>query len=478
MRAIRQHTFGSPEALVYEDVADPHPGEGQVRIAVEVAGVHVIDTAIRAGAENLLFPLPRLPMTPGREVAGVVESVGPGVATRWIGRRATAHLGLASGGYAELALAPGEGLHELPDGLEAGVAVAMIGTGRTAVGILDQAALSAADVVLVTAAAGGLGSLFVQGARAAGAVVAGVAGGPQKVELVRSLGADIAVDYLEPGWPGRVAAALGERRVSVVLDGVGGAQGRAAMDLLRPGGRMLLFGYSSGEATPLATSDIIRLRISVSWALGGIVGRMRELETRSLAEAAAGRLIPVVASESRSPRRRTPTARSRGAPRSARPSSCRSHSAWRRPSGHRPFRSDRARSERAKRPWQVSADWRILGLPIGHRTARATPAVAQVQEELRPGGAVVGPAIAPEQTGPAPATLRWLPKALRWRSSRCVPTVYAANFSEPGSMAFGWIRWARCPGVAAALSRPSSTRTPAGPGKAGSPRARREDSNL
>jgi NADPH:quinone reductase len=82
--------------------------------------------------------------------------------------------------------------------------------------------------------------------------------------------------------------------VSVVLDGVGGAQGRAAMDLLRPGGRMLLFGYSSGEATPLATSNVIRLGITVSWPSAPASGRMRELETRSLAEAAAGRLIPVV----------------------------------------------------------------------------------------------------------------------------------------------------------------------------------------
>lgn len=212
-----------------------------------------------------------------------------------MGRRATAHLGLASGGYAELALAPAEGLHELPRGLDAEAAVIMIGTGRTALGILDQAALSAADVVLVTAAAGALGTLFVQGARAAGAVVAAVAGGPEKVELTRGLGADVAVDHLERGWPERVAAALGERRVSVVLDGVGGAQGRAAMNLLRPGGRMLLFGYSSGEATPLGAGDILRLGITVSWALGGgITGRLRELETRSLAEAAAGRLVPLV----------------------------------------------------------------------------------------------------------------------------------------------------------------------------------------
>ena len=295
VHAIRQHAFGPPEVLVYEDVADPPPRQGQVRMTVEAAGVHVIDTAIRAGADGLPFPLPELPMTPGREVAGVVESVGAGVDPGLLGRRAVAHLGLASGGYAELAVVAAASLHAIPERLDAGAAVAMIGTGRTAVAILDQAALTGDDVVLVTAAAGGLGGLFLQAARSAGAVAVGVAGGPDKAERARALGADVAVDYLRPDWPERVAGELGRRRVNVVLDGVGGAQGRAAMELLAPGGRMLLFGYSSGEMTPLATRDLARLGITVSWALGaGIAGRMRELETRALAEAAAGRLIPAV----------------------------------------------------------------------------------------------------------------------------------------------------------------------------------------
>ncbi|MEZ0285960.1 MAG: zinc-binding dehydrogenase [Thermoleophilia bacterium] len=295
MLAIRQRRFGPPEVLEPEDVPDPAPGTGRARIAVEAAGVHVIDTAIRAGADRLPFPLPDLPMTPGREVAGVVDAVGPGVDPAWEGRRAVAHLGLASGGYAQLAVAPAEALHEVPDGLGADVAVAAIGTGRTAVAILDQAAIAPDDVVLVTAAAGGLGGLFIQGVRAAGAVAVGAAGGAEKVAAVRALGADVAVDYREPDWPERVVEALDGRRVSVALDGVGGALGRAALELLAPGGRILLFGFSSGEPTPLTTRDLMRLGITASWALGGgIAGRMRELETRALADAAAGRLVPVV----------------------------------------------------------------------------------------------------------------------------------------------------------------------------------------
>jgi NADPH:quinone reductase len=166
MRAIRQHQFGPPESLVYGDVADPLPGVRDVRIAVEAAGEHVIDAAIRAGAEGLPFPLPSLPMTPGREVAGVVEGVGPGLrrggpAARDRPPRA-GERGLRRAGGP-----PAKGPHELPDDLDAAAAVAMIGTGRTAVGILDQAGPSAADV-LVTAAAGGLGTLLVQGARRRG----------------------------------------------------------------------------------------------------------------------------------------------------------------------------------------------------------------------------------------------------------------------------------------------------------------------
>jgi NADPH2:quinone reductase len=123
----------------------------------------------------------------------------------------------------------------------------------------------------------------------------GAAGGAEKVAAVRALGADAAVDYLELDWPERVAEALGERRVSVVLDGVGGELGRAALELLGPGGRILLFGHSSGEPTRVETSDLMRLGITASWALGGgIADRMRELETKALAEAAAGRLVPVV----------------------------------------------------------------------------------------------------------------------------------------------------------------------------------------
>jgi NADPH2:quinone reductase len=297
MRAIQQHEFGAPEVLRYEQVPDPVPSEGQVRITVEAAGAHFVDTAIRRGVQGMV-QLPALPTIPGREVAGTVGAAGPGVDPAWVGRRVVAHLGGANGGYAELAVAPVAALHPLPDGLAADVAVAMIGTGRTAMWLLDLAALTADDVVLLTAAAGGLGTLFIQAARHAGATVVGAAGGPAKVARVRELGADVAVDYSGPDWAQRVRAELGEREITIALDGVGGENGRAAMQLLGLGGRLVMFGTASGAPTEITTRDLLARGLTVTWAIGPRLlrrpGGMRDLEARALAEAAAGRLVPGV----------------------------------------------------------------------------------------------------------------------------------------------------------------------------------------
>jgi NADPH2:quinone reductase len=298
VKAIRQYEFGPAETLRYEEVPDPVPGEGQVLIEVASAGVHLLDTVIRTGTDGGPFPLPELPMTPGREVAGTVAAIGPGVDAGWVGKRVVAHLGMASGGYAALAMAAETSLHEVPDSLTTEAAVAMIGTGRTAVGILDAAEIEADDVVLVPAAAGGLGSLFVQAARGAGAVAVGLAGGPAKVRQVRDLDADIAADYRDPGWPERVLAELDGRKPTVLLDGVGGEVGRAGLEMLDVGGRIVMFGWTSGTVTPFTSADVAAGSLSVVWITGPRMlkryGGLRGLETRSLAEAAAGRLTPLV----------------------------------------------------------------------------------------------------------------------------------------------------------------------------------------
>ncbi|MFF5946028.1 alcohol dehydrogenase catalytic domain-containing protein, partial [Streptomyces althioticus] len=126
MHAVRLYAFGPAENLTYEEAEDPVPGPGQVRIAVAAAGVHLLDTALRAGHRGPLPERPALPTVPGREVAGVVDALGEGVAGTWLGKRVVAHLGFAPGGYAELAVTDAGRLHEVPEPLDFAAAVAMI----------------------------------------------------------------------------------------------------------------------------------------------------------------------------------------------------------------------------------------------------------------------------------------------------------------------------------------------------------------
>lgn len=298
MRAIRLHEFGAPDNLRYETIPEPHPDAGQVQIAVEAAGVHRIDTTLRAGIGGAPLPLPELPMTPGREIAGLVRALGPDVASDWIGKRVVCHLGTASGGYADYAIAPVASLHVIPTALDAATAVAAIGTGRTAMAILEAAEISNQDVVIVTAAAGGLGSLLVQAAKHAGALVIGLAGGREKVERVRDLAADVAVDYRRPGWPDEVRRELHGRAATVVLDGVGGDEGKAAFDLLGVAGRMIVFGWSSGKVVDISVMDLFGRGLTITVPIGQRVtqrpGGIRSLESAALKAATAGWMLPVV----------------------------------------------------------------------------------------------------------------------------------------------------------------------------------------
>jgi NADPH2:quinone reductase len=298
MHAIRLHTFGPAENLTYEEVEDPRPGPGQVRIRVRAAGVHLLDTTLRQGLQGPAPAPTELPTIPGREVAGDVEALGEGVAQLWLGRRVVAHLGFVPGGYAELAVTDVERLHEIPDGLDFAEAVALIGTGRTAMGVLQFADLGPGSVVVVPAAAGGIGTLAVQYAKHAGATVIGLAGGPEKTARVRDNGADLAVDYTDPAWPGKVRAWLGGRTATLVLDGVGGDVARESVALLGPGGRHLVFGWSAqgtGAGEPYLVDGVSQQVLgAVMLERTGGPHPIRTLELRALAEAAAGRLRPAV----------------------------------------------------------------------------------------------------------------------------------------------------------------------------------------
>ncbi|MGW2302144.1 zinc-binding dehydrogenase [Streptomyces sp. NPDC001809] len=304
MHAIRLHAFGPAENLVYEETPDPVPGPGQVRIKVAAAGVHLLDTALREGMTGP-FPAPvELPTVPGREVAGTVDALGEGTDPGWLGRRVVAHLGMVPGGYAELAVTDAARLHALPDHLGEAEAVAMIGTGRTTLGILQFAELGPGSVAIVPAAAGGIGTLLVQYAKNAGATVIGLAGGPAKTARVEENGADLAVDYTRPGWPEQVRAHLGGRTATVVFDSVGGDTGRAAVDLLGKGGQHLVFGWSSsglhdGEPLTFTPEELADRGITSESVLGPVMlqkagGDVRTLELAALDAATTGTLRPAV----------------------------------------------------------------------------------------------------------------------------------------------------------------------------------------
>lgn len=335
MDAIRHHSFGPPEVLVLEQVPDPVPGPGEVLVDAVAHGVHLLDTSLRRGEAGPPLPLPSLPTVPGREIAGTVAAVGPGVDGAWAGRPVAAHLGAVpdGGGYARRVVVGADKLHALPDGpdgapLDPADAITMIGTGRMAVYTLDIAAVTADDVVVVTGAAGGLGTLFVQEALRSGARVVALAGGPAKLRVLRDLLGDLVrddapgtdrlalIDYSADGWLDTARAALGGSPATLVFDGVGGDLGTAATSLLRGAdgggadgggadgrvaddggapGRLVAYGWASGTPnryTAWAEGGRIESPVEVRYAVGPQAPPMadqRPYQERALVLAASGR---------------------------------------------------------------------------------------------------------------------------------------------------------------------------------------------
>ncbi|MGW4380191.1 zinc-binding dehydrogenase [Kitasatospora sp. NPDC004531] len=284
MRAVWLREFGGPEVLVPGRAPDPVAGDGQVLIEVAHANLTFVETQFRATG---LGPFSgSLPMVPGNGVGGTVGAVGPGVDPALVGRRVISSTG-GSGAYAERAAVPADGLHLVPDGLALDAATALLADGRTARLLLETAAPDPGARVLILAAAGGVGTLLVQLAARAGLHVVAAAGGPAKLALAAELGAAETFDYLQPDWTTRTAP------VDLLLDGVGGALGRTAATLLRPGGSFLNYGLAGGSWTDLPQHEIAARRLT-ALALRPTPEAVRAATAHVLAEAAAGRLRPVI----------------------------------------------------------------------------------------------------------------------------------------------------------------------------------------
>lgn len=283
MRAVLLREFGPPDRLTPATLPDPRPDSGEVTIATELAGVTFVETQIRAGRPPRLGMLPALPVVLGNAVGGVVTELGPGVEAELLGRRVVSSL-RGSGGYAQLARAQAAVLVEVPDELPLPDAVALLADGRTALLAIRSVRLVAGERVLVLPAGGGVGNLLVQLAHRVGAIVLAAAGGERKLELARALGADVTVDYRRERW----AEPLGP--VDVVIDGVGGSVGRAAFELLRPGGRMLRLGMASGTFTAIRDQEATARRVTLIPTTPPSAARLADLTSEALQLAAAGKL--------------------------------------------------------------------------------------------------------------------------------------------------------------------------------------------
>ncbi len=250
MKAIRYHEFGGPEVLKLEELPVPTPGPGQALVKVAAAGVNFIDIYQRLG----WYKVP-LPAIPGNEGAGVVEAVGEGVTEVGPGDR-VAWFG-ASGCYAEYALVPADKLAPLPAALSFEQGAAAMVQGVTAY-VLTHVTypLKPGDRCLVHAAAGGVGLLLCQMAKAAGATVIGTTSTEEKAALARAAGADEVIIYTQQDFLEEVKRITNGAGVNVVYDSVGKDTFDRSLECLAPLGMLVSFGQSSGFPPPL---DIQRL---------------------------------------------------------------------------------------------------------------------------------------------------------------------------------------------------------------------------
>lgn len=245
MYAIRVHQFGGPDALAYEEVPQPEPGAGEVRLKVEAAGVNFIDIYHRTGQYKAA-----LPITPGSEAAGIIDAVGAGVTDFKPGDRAAYSMSL--GAYAEYVIVSAAKVVSVPDPVDSRSAAAVLLQGLTAhYLVMDTYRLREGDTALIHAAAGGLGHLLVQAAKLRGARVIGTVSTEEKAQMAREAGADEIILYTQTDFEAEVKRLTDGKGVEVVYDSVGLTTFDKSLNCLRRRGYMVLCGQSSGAVPPI-----------------------------------------------------------------------------------------------------------------------------------------------------------------------------------------------------------------------------------
>lgn len=276
--AIRIHAHGGPEVLVWEPVAVPEPGPGQVRIRQRAAGLNYIDVYQRTG----LYKLAALPAVLGMEGAGDVVSAGPGVSEFAAGDR-VAYAGVP-GGYAEERVIAADRLVKLPDAIGYDTAAAAMLQGMTVSYLFRETyAVKPGTVLLFHAAAGGVGLIACQWAKALGATIIGTAGSDEKCALAKANGCTHVINYRRENFVARAGEITGGKLCDAVYDGIGKDTFQGSLDCLRPHGLMVSFGNASG---PVPAFDLALLKGSLFITRPSLMAYTAE-RARLLANAAA-----------------------------------------------------------------------------------------------------------------------------------------------------------------------------------------------
>ncbi|AWI80045.1 quinone oxidoreductase [Parazoarcus communis] len=243
--AIRFHQTGKPDVLQWESFDPAAPAAGEARVRHHAVGLNYIDTYHRSG----LYPVP-LPSGIGLEGAGVVEALGDGVDGLKVGDR-VAYAGGPLGAYAEVRNIPADRLVSLPESISFEQGAAMMLQGLTAQYLLRRTyRVQPGDTILIHAAAGGVGLMVCQWAKALGATVIGTVGSDEKAEIARAHGCDHPIVYTRERFAEQVRSITGGRGVPVVYDSIGADTFMDSLACLRPMGMMVLFGAASGPVPP------------------------------------------------------------------------------------------------------------------------------------------------------------------------------------------------------------------------------------
>lgn len=242
-RSVRIEGFGGPEKMRVQTVELPNPGAGEVQLRQTAIGFNFIDVYQRKG----VYPLP-LPTGLGHEAAGVVEAVGPGVDHLRPGDR-VAYMNAGLGAYADYRNVPAERLVGIPPGVSDEQAAALLFKGLTAQYLLKKThAVRSGEIILVHAAAGGVGQILCRWAKGLGALVIGTAGSEEKCAVAREAGCSAAINYSREDWPSALLESTGGRKAAVVYDSVGKDTFLKSLDCAAPFGLVVLFGAASGPA--------------------------------------------------------------------------------------------------------------------------------------------------------------------------------------------------------------------------------------